>query len=185
MKLKSGQKTPNFETTDIHGSKINLQKISNQKILLTFFRYAECALCNLRISELRNESKKLQELDIKLIAIFQSEKESLLKSVYNKHSFDFTIIADPKLELYNLFEVKPSWVKLIRTTTWKGIKSMIKASKEGFKLGGKVEGKFHQIPADFLINNEKSIEIAHYGNNVIDHLPIEEVIKTTANNGYN
>jgi peroxiredoxin len=181
MKLKQGQKAPNFEIVDIHGTKINLYQVTNQKVILTFFRYAECALCNLRISEIMNESERLKELDIKLIAVFQSSKESLIESIYNKHTFDFTIISDTKLELYDLFGVKASWIKLIRTTTWKGIKSMIKASKKGYKLGGKVEGKFHQIPADFVINREKNIEITHYGNNIIDHLPIEKLVKTTAN----
>lgn len=182
MKLKQGQIAPNFEISDIHGEIINLHKLSNQKVLLTFFRYAECALCNLRISEIKNESDRLKKLDIKLIAVFQGNKDSLLKNVYNKHTFDFIIIADAKLELYDLYSVKPSWLKLVKTTTWKGIKSMIRASKKGYKLGGKVEGKFHQIPADFLINQHKHIEIAHYGSNVIDHIPIEKLIKTTANN---
>ncbi|MFT5819294.1 MAG: peroxiredoxin Q/BCP [Crocinitomix sp.] len=181
MKLKQGQKVPNFEIFDIHGSKINLHQLTNEKVILTFFRYAECALCNLRISEIMNESERLKELDIKLIAVFQSSKESLIESIYNRHAFEFTIISDPKLELYDLFGVKASWIKLIRTTTWKGIKSMIKASTKGYKLGGKVEGKFHQIPADFVINREKNMEITHYGNNIVDHLSIEKIIRTTAN----
>lgn len=179
MKLKQGQIAPNFEVTDIHGKKVNLHKLSNQKILLTFFRYAECALCNLRIAEIKNETERLKELDIKLIAIFQGRKDSLFDNIYKKHLFDFIIIADAKLELYDLYSVRPSWIKLIRITTWKGISSIIKASKKGFKLGGKVEGKFHQIPADFLINRERHIEIAHYGTNIADHIPIEKIIRTT------
>jgi len=59
---------------------------------------------------------------------------------------------------------------------------MIKASQKGFKLGGKVEGKFHQIPADFLLNRDKYIELAHYGNSIIDHIAIDEIIKITINN---
>ena len=178
MKLKQGKKAPNFEVTDIHGTKINLHQLSNEKVLLTFFRYAECALCNLRISEIKNESERLKELDIKLIAVFQSSKESLIASIYDKHAFDFTIISDPESKLYNLYGVKPSWIKLLKTTTWKGIKSMLKASSKGYKLGGKVEGKFNQIPADFLLNKDKHIEIAHYGDNLIDHIAIKRIVKT-------
>ncbi|PCI02231.1 MAG: hypothetical protein COB81_05585 [Flavobacteriaceae bacterium] len=182
MILKQGQKAPNFEMSDIFGTKINLHKLSNQKVLLTFFRYAECALCNLRISEIKRESERLKELDIKLIAVFQSSKESLVKAIYDRHSFDFTIISDPELKLYSLYGVNSSWIKLIKTTSWKGIKSMIKASAKGFKLGGKVEGKFNQIPADFLLNSSNYIEIAHYGDNLIDHISMQKILKTTANN---
>lgn len=61
--------------------------------------------------------------------------------------------------------------------TWEGISSALKASKMGFALGGKVEGTFNQIPADFVINKNGIIDIAHYGNNVIDHIPLREVLK--------
>ncbi|QLG44739.1 redoxin domain-containing protein [Costertonia aggregata] len=182
MRIKPGQISPNFETFDIHGNCIDLHKLSHNKILLTFFRYAECALCNLRISEIRNESEKLRDLDIRLIAVFQSSSKSLIAAFNETSAFNITIISDPKLELYNLFGVRPSWIKLIKTTSYNGIKSMIKASKLGFKLGGKVEGKFHQIPADFLIGKTKKIEIAHYGNNLIDHIPIETIINTSGLN---
>lgn len=182
MKLKNGQLAPSFDVLDIHGKEISLHKLTNRKVILTFFRYAECALCNLRVSELQNESKRLEQLDIKLIAVFQSSKDSLIKSIYNRHTFDFIIISDPKLELYNLYGVKPSWLKLIKTSTLEGLKTMIKAYSKGYEIGGKVEGKFHQIPADFIINAENKIEIAHYGNNIIDHISIEKIIATTANN---
>jgi hypothetical protein len=59
----------------------------------------------------------------------------------------------------------------------KGITSVIKASKLGFQPGGKIEGKMHQIPADFLINKNGILEIAHYGSNVIDHIALSEVLK--------
>lgn len=177
MKVKTGQIAPNFEVADIFGNKINLHSLSSHKIILTFFRYAECALCNLRISEIKSASKKMHELDIQLIAIFQSSKESLIKSIFDRHTFDFTIISDTELKLYNLYNVKPSWIKLVRTMSWKGIKEMVKASSKGYKLGGKVEGKFHQIPADFLINKNKEIELAHYGTNLVDHLSLATVLK--------
>ncbi|WP_163399942.1 peroxiredoxin-like family protein [Flavobacterium fluviatile] len=175
MKLTKGQKAPNFKTTDIWGNTVELLKNENQKTLLTFFRYAECALCNLRISELKARKNEFERKNIKLIAVFESPAESL-KKMSKRHQFDFIIIADPGRKLYNLYNVNPSWSKLIKTISIKGIKSVIEASKLGFSPRAKIEGKMHQIPADFLINENGIMEIVHYGNSVVDHISLNEVL---------
>ena len=64
---------------------------------------------------------------------------------------------------------------MLRTVNLKAINSVFSAFKLGFKPGGKVEGIFHQIPADFFIDNN-IIQIAHYGSNVIDHIPINKIL---------
>lgn len=175
MKLTKGQKAPNFKTIDIWGNEIELLENANQKTLLTFFRYAECALCNLRISELKTRKNEFERMNIKLIAVFESSAESL-KNMGKRHQFDFIIVADQERKLYNLYDVNPSWFKLIKTMSLKGIKSVIEASKLGFSPRAKIEGKIHQIPADFLINENGILEIVHYGNSVVDHISLNEVL---------
>jgi thioredoxin-dependent peroxiredoxin len=177
MNLSKGQKAPNFKTIDIWGNEIDLSKTDNQTTILTFFRYAECALCNLRISEIMRHKEDLAKKNIRLITIFESPAESLKSNVADRHQFGFTIIADQERKLYDLYQVKPSWLKLIKTMTWDGISSALRASKMGFALGGKVEGTFNQIPADFVINKNGIIDIAHYGDSVIDHIPLSVVLK--------
>ncbi|MCB0646918.1 MAG: hypothetical protein KDC49_09650 [Saprospiraceae bacterium] len=49
--------------------------------------------------------------------------------------------------------------------------------KAGFKPGGKVEGNFYQIPADFIIDRNGKILKAKYGENVIDHVDLSELLK--------
>ncbi|WP_299260584.1 redoxin domain-containing protein [uncultured Aquimarina sp.] len=177
MKLKQGDKAPIFKTQDIFEREIDLSKIKDSKILLSFFRYAECALCNLRIAELKKEAMNLKNNNIIVVAIFQSDAESIKTSIYERHELEFNLISDSNFELYDLYHVTPSWGKLFRTSSFRGLKSMIRAASEGYKLGGKVEGKFHQIPADFLIDLNGKIEIAHYGTSVIDHVLIREILE--------
>jgi len=175
MKLSSGQKAPAFTSKDIYGNTVSLSQIENQKILLSFFRYAECAMCNLQISKIMKYRHLFEEKRIRLIAVFESPAESLKISIADRHGFDFTIIADVNRDLYKLYGAKPSWIKTMRTMSAKGFKHLSQAVKLGFKAGGKVEGTFHQIPADFLIDANKTIQIAHYGSSVIDHFPLEEI----------
>lgn len=176
MQLTKGQKAPSFITNDIWGNTIDLVKIENKKILLSFFRYAECAVCQLRVSEIMREKNKFKEQNIEVITVFQSPAENLKLNIADKIHFDFTVIADPERILYDLYYVKPSWIKMLKTINLKGIKRVVESIKAGFKPGGKVEGQFHQIPADFVIDYNKNIFVAKYGNNVVDHIPLNEIL---------
>lgn len=175
MKLVSGQKAPLFVTKDIFGNIIDLSQIENQKIILSFFRYAECPMCNVQIAKIMLQKENFAKHNLKLITVFESSEESLKASIYDRHSFDFVIIADRNRELYTLYGVHPSWFKTIRTFSLKAIQNLKLAFKNEFKIMGRVEGTINQIPADFLIGKDKQIEIAHYGNSVIDHYPLEKL----------
>ncbi|WP_339810624.1 peroxiredoxin-like family protein [uncultured Imperialibacter sp.] len=182
MQLKKGQKAPLFVTHDIWGNIIDLKLIGDKKILLCFFRYAECSVCQLRVSEIMGAKTRFSEQGIKVIAVFQSPAESLRLTIADKPHFDFAVIADPERVLYDLYFVKPSWIKLFKTINLSGVKRIFKSIRAGFKPGGKVEGLFHQIPADFIIDSNKDILAAKYGNNVVDHIPLSEIL--AEQNGY-
>ncbi len=176
MQLLKGETAPAFKVNDIWGNTIDLTQIKNEKILLSFFRYAECAVFQLRMVEIMREKKTFKEQNIEVIAIFQSQPESLKINIVDKIHFDFTIIADPDRTLYDLYDVKPSWVKMVKTMNVKGVKRVLQSIQAGFKPGGKVEGQFHQIPADFIIDQDRKILVAKYGNNVVDHIPLKEIL---------
>lgn len=177
MKLTSGQQAPLFSTKDIFGNTIDLAQIQDQKIILSFFRYAECPMCNLQIAKIMQQKEFFFKHNLKLITVFESSTESLKESIAERHAFDFTIIADTNRELYQLYGVHPSWVKTMRTLSFTGMQHFKLALKMGFKEVDKIEGRVNQIPADFLINTNKTIQIAHYGDSIIDHYPLEELFK--------
>lgn len=172
MKLKIHQKAPVFTKNDIWGQPVNLLQPGHSATLISFFRYAECALCNLRIAEILRHKTQLDREGIRFIAVFESPAESLRAHVADRHQLPFSIIADPERELYDLYQVKPSWWKLWRSLRWKSIIKVMAAWRLGFQPGGKVEGAFHQIPADFLIDPAGNIRMTHYGSHVVDHLPL-------------
>ncbi|KQB44297.1 Alkyl hydroperoxide reductase/ thiol specific antioxidant/ mal allergen [Flavobacterium daejeonense] len=105
MKLVSGQKAPSFVTKDIFGNTIDLNQIPSEKILLSFFRYAECAMCNLQIAKMMKHKELFAQKGIQLIAVFESPVDSLKSGIANRHQFDFPIIADTNRELYDLYKV--------------------------------------------------------------------------------
>ena len=169
MKLKEGNPAKHFSLEDISGNTINLEEFKEKKILLSFYRYASCPLCNLRVSELIQNFEDLKRKGIHIVAFFQSSKDSIMSSV-GKQNAPFPIIADPERKIYKKYGIERSWIGYIRggvSTT------MFKALRNGFKIG-KMEGWKNLLPADFLIEN-LVIKRAYYGKNISDHIPIEEI----------
>ena len=176
MQLENGQSAPNFVVNDIWGNTIDLARMENKNVLLCFFRYAECAVCQLRIAEIMREKENFKKQNIEVIAVFQSSVESLKKNIVDKTHFDFTLIADEDRTLYKLYKVNASWLKTFKTLSIKGITRIIESKNAGFSPGGKVEGLMNQIPADFIIGLDKRILVAKYGDNVIDHIPLTDIL---------
>lgn len=169
--LKVGTTAPSFERQAVMGQNVNLADFHDQKVLLAFFRYAGCPVCNFRMHELMNEYEQLQERGIEVIAIFESSKE-MLQSYLADTPVPFPVIADPGLELYDAYQVNKSLGKMMNTLFKKQPKKDMKAGKELFK--GKTykrDGAQTRIPADFLIEKGVILE-AHYGKYVGDHLPM-------------
>ena len=171
MRLKKGEFAKDFNVIDIFGNKISLRDYSGKKLMLSFYRYASCPLCNLRVHQLIQYYPKFHEKGLEMLAFFQSPRESILKYV-GKQDTPFPIIADPNREVYDLYRVESSlkgYLKGLKKTS-----AFSEARKLGFK-GGKAEGKKTLIPADFLIGPDLRIEVAYYGKDIGDHLPIEEI----------
>lgn len=169
MELKAGDKIIDFSIEDING---NIIKLSDyKKVLLSFYRYASCPFCNLRIHELSANYKYYSDKGLEIIAVFESPKESILKHAGSREVY-FPIIPDPSRELYKKYYIKKSILKFI-----KGLFNLklLRAAKQGF-LPGKMENDKTIVPADFLIE-DGIIKQAYYGKDISNHIPIEDIKK--------
>lgn len=172
--LQVGTEAPTFERQAVTGQNIKLEDFQDQKVLLAFFRYAGCPVCNFRMHELINEYEQLQERGIQIVAVFESSNETL-QSYLQDTPVPFPVIADPALELYAAYQVNKSFGKMINTLFKKQPKKDMKTGKALFDgKSYKRDGAQTRIPADFLIEKGVIIE-AHYGKYVGDHLPMHRL----------
>ena len=85
QKLKIGDKAPDFETIDANGDTIKLSNYRGQKVLVAFFRYAGCPVCNSRVHDLIQNYDSISSKGYKIIAIYESNnsilKEYLLETI--------------------------------------------------------------------------------------------------------
>ncbi len=175
MKLQPGDAAPEIGTNDYLGNPIRLHEYKGRWVLLSFYRYASCPFCNLRVHKLSQQAKELHRLNLSLIGVFQSPTEAIAKHAGARDP-GFPLIADPSQALYAQFGLETSWVGVLTGMIFK-MPTMMAAMFKGF-LPGSIEGDFTQMPADFLINPDGIIVIANYGTDLGDHLPLETVYKT-------
>lgn len=170
MRLIPGSPAPRFATTDFLGTPVDLAAFRGRRVLVSFYRYASCPLCNLRVHNLIEEHGRLRSLGLEMIAVFQSTAESVATHA-GRQDAPFPIVADPTMELYRRFGVEARWSGLLTAGT---IRGALSAFRRGF-LPGQVEGPFQRIPADFLIAADGTIARAYYGRDISDHLDLAEI----------
>ncbi|TGM07302.1 redoxin [Leptospira barantonii] len=173
MKLKAGDTAKEFTVRDHLGKTISLADLKGKHTLLAFFRNAECALCNLRVHQLLNAYPALQKQGLQVLAVFESTKESIEKSVGNRE-LPFSLIPDPNNDLYRLYDVGFSWFGVFKTILTSK-KEIQEAENLGFEMK-KVPGmKMDRMPAEFLIGPDLKVEIAKFSTKVTDHIPLEDL----------
>lgn len=171
MRLQPGSPAPAFTTVDYQGNPVSLQALAGRKVLLSFYRYASCPFCNLRIHHLRQRSAEWQARGLDMVAVFQSPAASIRDYAVGE-TVEFAIVPDPELQLYRRYGVESSWLAFAKS----GLRAadLAKATAKGF-LPGKVEGDMNRVPADFLIDEQGIVRVAFYGKDIGDHLDIRVV----------
>ncbi|APZ42196.1 hypothetical protein BW247_03055 [Acidihalobacter ferrooxydans] len=162
------EKAPLFKAKTLNGDTLDLGQLYGHKVLLVFFRYATCPLCNLRAEELRREYESLRR-DYIVIGVFQSDPE-YIREYIGSRGIPFPIIPDPEGDLYRMYGVEHSWWKL-----WLGFRRVKTVFNAFFRNGwrpGPVDGVISRIPADFLIDEFGRLMLCHYGSDITDHVPL-------------
>ena len=170
-RMKTSDRAIDFTVKTVGGGYINLHDFKGEKILLSFYRYAACPFCNLRIQEFLKKYAYYKANGLYVIAVFQSPESSMLQYV-GKQEVPFALIPDPNRDLYEMYRVEKSIEGLIRGMLQ--INRFAKALRKGF-YPGRVENGIDSLPADFLIDSNFTIKKAHYGKDIADHLSFEEI----------
>lgn len=178
QRLKVGDTVPVRVFSDVRGQPLDLSAYTGQRVLLTFFRYVGCPVCNVRAHELMEQHKKLEAAGIRVIAIYQSSPELLL-SFEDTEGIPFSVVADPDGVLYKQFAVRKSFFGLVGSMLKKDVRAKAKQGESLYAAGAppKRDGALTRLPADFLISPDGKVLRAHYGKHIADHIPLQELLK--------
>ncbi|MDD2951291.1 MAG: redoxin domain-containing protein [Sulfuricurvum sp.] len=172
-RLEEWKSAPWFKMRSFQGDDINLDAYRGRYVLLSFYRYASCPFCNLRVHESIQKNDYFRSLGLEMIAVFQSPDDKLAEYV-GKQPLNYPIIGDPDLQLYRLYRVETSWIGLLKAFLFRPHKILTSVFLRGF-FPGSIENEIQRLPADFLINPQGKIEIAYYGKDIGDHIAYETI----------
>jgi peroxiredoxin len=173
--VQPGDPAPAFHTEDLFGNPIDLADYADAYVLLSFFRNAACALCNLRVHRLIERYDEFARNGLAVLTVFESPRERMLEYVA-KQDAPFPLIADPRARLYDLYGVETSEAKLAQTMAMPETQAAVQAAAQlGFALTPEPGSNFNRMPADFLIGPGGVVLHAHYANVITDHMPFEVI----------
>ena len=171
MHIKEKQKVINIILPSINGNEFNLQELKGIPYMISFFRFATCPFCNMRINQLITRYNEFGK-DFTIIAIFDSSLENLQK--HNKEDrAPFPILADGKNVFYKKYGIKKSFLGMLKGMFFR-FPTLIKGMLKGyFPIPPK--GSMITMPAQFLIDKNGVIQKVYYGKDEGDHLDFETI----------
>ncbi len=171
--LSSGDKAPHFTLPAIDGSTFNMADMKGKRVILTFFRFSTCPLCNMRIRRIVQRWNEFSK-DAVMVAVFDAKIGDLQKRM-KKHDAPFVVVADETYEQFNKNGVKKSFFKFM----WGALRSpltLLQATLRGYVPLTLSISKLSTIPVDILIDEDGKVVEAHYCKDTADHLSLDRMI---------
>lgn len=167
-----GSIAPELDTVDIFGEPVRLDARRGRRVMLSFYRFAACPFCNLRVHRLRQVQPELAARGLDMIAVFHSPREVILQNVARQEA-PFPIVADPDMSLYARYGIERSKAAMVRAALTRPHQAL-EAMARGF-VPRDAEGRLDVVPADFLLDEASVVRVAYYGRDIGDHLPLSRV----------
>ena len=170
-RLIEGGLAPEFETVDHFGQPVSLAALRGRKVLLSFYRYAACPLCNMRVNAMVRRQADWAAQGLELLAVFQSSAAEIGRYV-GRQDAPFPIIPDAPMTHYRRFGVETSWGGFFKASL--RLDLVVKALARGY-VPTSFSGPLNRVPADFLIDEAGRLVRCYYGADAGDHLPLAEI----------
>lgn len=170
-RLEEGTPAPAISLPAIDGTAFQLSMMHGKPFMLSFFRFATCPFCNLRVHELVKRHYELGD-GFGIVAVFDSPLDHLQKHAAGHHA-SFPILADPENRYYQVYGIEHSMGGVLKGMVTR-MPTLIKGMAKGY-VPTSIKGSITTMPADFLIDEAGVIQIAHYGRDEGDHLPFAQV----------
>lgn len=171
MRLNIGATAPAFKAQALGGRTVDLAALRGRTVLLKFYRFATCPVCNLHMHRFIGEYKQLENLGLTTVVLFHSPEAKLEASQTDLAPFD--LVADPEKKIFRAFGVETGWRGMFSPTV---MREYMQALFAGYQPGLTTsDGGITGNPADFLIDADGTIAYAHYGTHYADSLSAGQI----------
>ena len=171
MRRKDGDHMSKIRLPAIDGLIFDTDSLKGKPFMLSFFRFASCPFCNLRVHQLVQRYAEFGD-DFNIVAIYDSPLDNLVRHA-DKHKAPFPILADESNKYYREYGIEYSVAGMLKGMIFR-MPTLLKSMFMG-NVPLIFKGSLITMPADFLIDRDGIIQTAYYGKDEGDHLSFKEV----------
>lgn len=166
-----GDRAPRVQLPAIDGSTFDSASLAGRRHLVSFYRFATCPFCNLRVHAVIRQVPSFGP-DFALVAIFDSPLDHLTRHASGHHA-PFPILADATGGAYRAWSIERSLWGMLKGMLLR-LPTLLRGMLSGY-FPFPPRGSMLTMPADFLVDEQGVIRVAYYGRDEGDHLPLEVI----------
>jgi peroxiredoxin len=145
--------------------------LRGRTVLLKFYRFATCPVCNLHLHRFITDFRLLEALGLTTVVLFHSPAAKVEASRRDRAPFD--LVPDPDKRIFRAYGVETGVAGLFSPVV---MRDYARALAAGFPPGMLTsDGGITGNPADFIIDADGRIAFAHYGQHYADSLTASEL----------
>jgi peroxiredoxin len=171
MRLDVGSHAPVFTAQTLGGRLVDLAALRGRTVLLKFYRFATCPVCNLHLHHFIKDYRHLEALGLTTVVLFHSPAAKVEES--RREATPFDLVPDPDKRIFRAYGVETGWAGMVSPAV---MRDYMRALAAGFPPGMLTsDGGITGNPADFIVDADGRIAFAHYGRHYADSLGAAEV----------
>lgn len=167
-RIMPGERLGELSLPALDNNPFDVESLSGQPFLLSFYRFASCPFCNLRINELVNRYDDLPQ-GFGVVAVFDSPLDNL-QQYASVHNAPFPILADENNVYYRRFAVERSVPGVLKGMILRMPALLYAMFVKGY-VPLRIKGSMTTMPLDLLVDGGGIVRMAYYGKDEGDHLP--------------
>ena len=170
-KVSTGDNAPALVLPAIDGSTFDMQSVRGKKVILTFFRFSTCPLCNMRIRKIKQRWNEFSQ-DTVMVGVFDADIADLTKRMTKN-----TTSRSPSWPTNPMLRSNPTASGNRLSSSCGGCKSpltLLQATLRGYVPLTMSIGKLSTIPVDMLIDENGRVVDAHYCKDTADPCRLTE-----------
>jgi len=173
MRLTTGTLAPGFAAESIGGRRVSLEQLRGRPVLLKFYRFATCPVCNLHMHRFIQEHRMVSDAGLTTVVFYHSPADKLAEA--QDYATPFDLVPDPEKRIFRAYGVERGLRGLVSPTV---MREYMKALMAGYSPGLLTsDGGITGNPADFIIDASGRVVFAHYGKHYADSLEARDVVE--------
>jgi thioredoxin-dependent peroxiredoxin len=168
---------PDFELSGLALPTFRLADLRGKKVLLSFLRNAQCAVCNLWVATTMRRAPQWRAAGLEVVAIFESTVEKLAVQ-FEGHVPSFAVLADPDGALHETFRSRTDLARVTAiAASPASAEALARAARAGFAPRHEEGANFFRLPSEILIREDGTVALIHVSEEVSNHLDPEVVTR--------